>query len=307
MSRPSHIDLPVAFAVTPLPMQDSFVAALWQDADVVLGAAQTTQTCRAAQQAQQLTGVAAVAVGRLLTGAALLRFCTPRTGSMSLQTLTKGPLHQVFADVTAEGHLRGYSKGTGGAVLPLQRAQIAADVGPGLLSVLRVPEGQEFTRSTIAITAGELDTDLAMYATQSEQVRTLLVCNVLLGQGGEVQAAGGLVAQELPGARAGAMDALVKRLDPVAWLTQNLSPVDVLAAWESQARVLSTQPLRWQCRCSQARAEAAMATLSREDVQAMIEQNEVAHIDCEFCGRVYQVPQAVLVALLTQLPDDTVH
>ncbi len=288
-------------------MQDSFVAALWQDADIVLGAAQTTQTCSSAQQAQHLIGAAMVATGRLLTGVALLRFCTPRTGSMSLQALTGGALHQVFADITAEGHLRGYCKGTGGQVPALQRAHIAADLGAGLLSVLRVPDAQDFTRSTVAITAGEIDVDLAAYATESEQVRTLLVCDVLLNEAGAIQAAGGVVAQELPGARAGAMDSLVQRLDHVAWLRQGLRPEALLAAWEPQAKVLSTQPLTWRCRCSQARAEAAMATLSREDVQAMLDAGETAHIDCEFCGSIYPVSQATLIAMLEQPTEDIIH
>ena len=224
MLHVSHIDLSPGFAVTPVCMQDSFVAALWQDADIVLGAAQTTQTCRAAQQAQQLSGSGVVAAGRLLTGVALLRFCTPRTGSMSLQAVTKGGLHQVFADVTAEGYLRGFCKGTGGAVPPMQRAHLAAELGAGLLSVLRVPDNQDFTRSTVAITAGEIDLDLAAYATQSEQVQTLLVCDVLLNERGEVQFAGGVVAQELPSARAGAMDALVQSLDHVACCVRGLPP-----------------------------------------------------------------------------------
>ena len=81
-----------------------------------------------------------------------------------------------------------------------------------------------------------------------------------------------------------------------------------MTTWVPQAKLLSSQPLAWRCRCSQTRAEGAMATLSRQDVQAMIDAGEPAHVDCEFCGSVYTISQAALIALLAQhAEDDIVH
>lgn len=289
-------------------LADTFVAALWQEADIVVGAADTTLACREAQKAHGLVGSAAVALGRLLTGVALLRFCTPRQGSMSLQTLTDGRLHQVFADVTDAGHLRGYCKGVGvRTVVAGQRASVAADVGAGMLSVLRSQTGGDFTRSTTEMVSGEIDVDLASYATQSDQVATLLVADVLLDEAGHVVSAGGVVAQALPSADLQAVEQLRQRMAMVTWLQAAMSPQNVVRAWQPQAEVLHTQPLTWRCRCSQERAEGAIHTLSRDELAAMVSQGETADINCEFCGHSYSVSLQTLEAMLANRSSETMH
>lgn len=254
-----------------------------------MGAARTTEACRAAQQAHKLSGSAAVAMGRLLTSAALLRFATPRHGTLSLQVIGDGPLRQLFADVNERGHLRGYCKGPGTVMPSGVRGSIAADVGAGVLSVMRAQTPEEFTRSATALTSGEIDTDAESYAEQSEQVPTILACDVLLDQAGLISHAGGVIAQALPKSPPEQLAFLRSRLLLPSWLASSPEPGAWLLSWEDHAEFLVAQPLTWQCRCSQERAIAALKMLPAEERQAMIANAETANVDCEFCGTHYEI------------------
>ena len=273
---------------------DVFVPAIWRSAEVILAAARTTDICRAAQAAHGLQGTAAVALGRLLTSAALLRFITPRQGSMSLQVLADGGLRQLFADVNEHGHLRGYCKGAGSPVAAGVRASVSADVGSGMLSVMRAQTQEEFTRSATQLTQSEIDTDAEIYAHKSEQVPTVLTCDVLLDAQGHIAHAGGVIAQALPKSAPESLQLLRAGLAMPQWLVGSPEPGAWLLSWQKEAEFQTARPLKWQCRCSRERAVAAVQMLPADELSSMIAQAETAQVDCEFCGTHYSIEPAAL-------------
>jgi redox-regulated HSP33 family molecular chaperone len=83
--------------------------------------------------------------------------------------------------------------------------------------------------------------------------------------------------------------------DPAAIL-QELAPL---------AELKPSQRLAWKCRCSQDRAHAAAALLGSVELAQMVEQEETATVDCEFCGRAFYVTPEDLGKVIKVKPDLT--
>jgi molecular chaperone Hsp33 len=284
-------------------MADSFLPAVWHEHGIILGVACTSALCGTAQQLHQGSPGQTVALSRLLTCAALLRFITPRSGSLSLQTVSGGSIKQVYADITATGELRGYCRGVAPATVENAtdyHLRPAPLLGAGTLSVIRSQSTTQFSQSSVALCGSEIDTDVRHYAEQSEQVPTVLSCI-------EVAPAtyGGFIAQGLPGANLEVLAALHQIATPKL-LTKLFSetpqdPAAILTGLAPRVEQKPPQPLAWKCRCSQERACAAAALLGPAELAQMVKQEETATIHCEFCGQAFHVTPEELSKLIIAL------
>lgn len=52
--------------------------------------------------------------------------------------------------------------------------------------------------------------------------------------------------------------------------------------------VLDTLPTQFHCNCSKERVEKAVASVGREDLQAMIDDGEDIEVKCDFCNSTYK-------------------
>ncbi len=285
---------------------DVFLPALLRSARLSVGVATTTEVCRAAQAAHSLGPTAAIALGRLLTASALAGLIQPKAGGLSLQVLGQGRLGQAFADVTMEGHLRGYVRNSQLALpllpgeQPQGRRRIGHAVGTGMLSVIRLGEGSEFVQSTTELLSGEIDEDVEHFLQSSEQIATCLRCDVLLDEQERVRAAGGVLVQALPRADTTALADLRQAL-ATDQLTDAVSTTDgagILEQLLPGARsIAAPQPLAWQCRCSYERVLAALRTLATEELADAVEKAEAPTVTCDFCGKRFNVTSGELTAL----------
>ncbi len=280
---------------------DQFHPAIIRAAQLNLGVATTTRTCRNAQRAHSLAATSTIALGRLLTAAALTALVRDRSVTLSLQVLCKGRLNQVYADITPEGDARGYIKNAT-LSLPLfpeesvgGRRSIAPAVGGGVLSVIREPRYQEFTQSSTPLVSGEIDLDVAHFLHASDQVPTALACDVLLDESDAVASAGGIIVQAMPGADLDRLAELHRGLSDGGFATKlathDGNPLALLTELAPDAQPLEqVVPLRWKCRCSKDRVVSALHLLDALQLAEMVEQRETARVTCDFCGTVYAVP-----------------
>jgi molecular chaperone Hsp33 len=63
---------------------------------------------------------------------------------------------------------------------------------------------------------------------------------------------------------------------------------------------LGRQALRFHCRCDETLVLGALATLSRQDLQEMVDDGEGLEIDCDYCTKHYDIAIERLRALLTE-------
>ncbi len=245
-----------------------------------------------ARRRLDLSPVAAVALGRLLTGAVLLsRLSFKVPARLILEARGDGPAGTVRAEVEGGGALRGT---IGNPLLETPEAdkiRIADAIGKGFLHVTREREGKRYT-SRVALTTSEIGDDLAHYLEQSRQIRSAVLLGVLpkpLGIG----AAGGLVVEALPGTPDEDVSGLEANLAALEGVSRILEAKGVSGLVASVFRdfdveLLERQELEYRCRCRRERFLDALALLPQEDRDHLVEDGTEIETTCSFCGARYE-------------------
>jgi molecular chaperone Hsp33 len=282
--------------------REQFRLVVDKDASLAAGVAITTEVCRTAQRLHGLESTSCIALGRLLTAAALSGLINKTRGALSLQVVCEGRLGNLFADIDEAGHLRGYVKNpsfdvpvTSGSD-PAGRRNIDLGVRSGVLSVIRLGDDTRFHQSTTELVSGEIDLDVEHYLQSSDQIPTVMSCDVLLGPSAEVRLAGGIIVQALPGGDTERLEELRARVrrDFPSLLDLDGAAGDALALLgeilPSAREVENPVALEWRCRCSYERVRNALAVLDPAELAQMVDEKQPASVRCDFCSKSYVVP-----------------
>ncbi len=256
--------------------------------------------------------VATAALGRAIIGAGLLASSMKKDGRLSFHFKGDGPLGQVFAEGDADGSVRGFVVNPQ-ITLPSKNGKIdvGAGVGKGFLTVAtsHPSEKQPYTGS-VELQTGEIGDDIAYYLYQSQQVSSVVALGVFVEPDGKVSAAGGVIVQLLPGAAEKTIATLehrVKKMRSITEIILSFKP-DAIGPVHLAAEILEDFEFRkldhplvmnYSCHCSLTRVERALLLLGPVEIGALIEKNEPATVNCDFCGQRYSVSQDNLKLLLT--------
>lgn len=280
-------------------MRDTFQWTRSEGSNVIVAVALTTDVCRTAQSLHTLSTTPTVALGRLMTSAVLVGGARLPLSTTSIQVLSEGRLRQVFADVNEDGHIRGYIKENRFTVplLPNERSDgrrsVAAGIVGGRVSVIRYGASTHFTQSTVELSNGEIDADVERFLWVSDQIPTLLICDVILDSTGGVDVAGGILVQRMPDSDEEAFQALCGALTDRDWAARlREHPEDAAALLRQLVPRGSSnipKPLVFRCRCSYERVLVALQMLGPKDLAEMVDAGETPSVNCEFCGKTYVV------------------
>ncbi|GEM87449.1 Hsp33 family molecular chaperone HslO [Meiothermus granaticius] len=283
-------------------------------------AALTTDVVEEARLRHGLSPTPTAALGRAMTGALLLTFLLSKTPKerITLHFRGDGPLGGPIAEAAPDGLVRGYVKQPHlePPLRPDGKLNVGAAVGRGELKVDRLLSNQEIYQSSTELISGEIAEDLARYLWQSEQAPSAVLLGVRVYGQGEVQVAGGVAVQVLPGCP----DEVVRRLE--ANLLAHPSLTDLLlergleGSVEALMQGLGYQatdlkpvgyregyiPLQFGCRCTRERALNALVYFSPQERQEMIEQDGGAEVICHWCGDTYRITPDEIRSL-RELPE----
>jgi len=284
-------------------MRDRLVAATAADGTIALIAGITTDLVAETQARHELPPTAAVAVGRLVTAAALLGPNLKGRERISLQIASDGPIEGMIAEVmTLPDHavgVRGYARNPR-ADLPLTSEggfDVRRLVGRGKLQVTKSHEvGQPYV-GIVNLATSEIGGDVAAYFAYSEQVPSVVAVGVHLDAGG-VRAAGGVMAHVLPGAA----DETIGRLEENA---NRMDPVTVQLTQGGEAEALADAicaglPAKWigeydvlfACRCTREKVETALLGLGPDELLKIAREQPQTEATCEFCRRTWVLSSA---------------
>ena len=264
-------------------------------------AARTTTTVSNAQERHGCSPTVTAALGRLLTGAALMGTFLKGRERITLQMNGNGPVRALVAEVVAGGRVRGYPLHPR-ADLPLNalgKFDVAGVVGSGFLHVTRAFDtGMPYT-SAVPLATGEIGEDLAQYFAHSEQVASVVGVGVLANPQGVV-AAGGFLAHLLPGANEETIAILeenVRSLPHVSSLIrEGVTPEEIVAriAGKLSARVTQFTPISFACTCHRERVTKVLIGLGPAELDQMANAENETEVTCDFCGqRYYFSPQEI--------------
>jgi molecular chaperone Hsp33 len=279
-------------------MPDTIVTAAAIDSAIAVAAAITTSLVAEVRDRHDLWPTATAAVGRLTTGAALLAANLKGSERISLQIAGSGPLGNIAADAWLLDDntigARGYARNVQ-VELPTDargKFNVAAAVGTGSLQVTRSGEGGQPYVGVVPLASGEIAEDLAVYLAHSEQIPSIVALGVLANPNGVV-AAGGILAQVLPGADERALEALERRAMAMPPVTQQIAegadaPALLRAiAGDTQLRAHRTIAVRFACRCSRAKVESVLLGFGAEELVELTRERDRTEATCEYCKTAY--------------------
>lgn len=253
---------------------------------------------------QQTDFTATVALGRLVTGGALLSGLLKGSQRLALQIEGNGPIGKMGVEADAKGRLRGTIRQPVTGLPPRDnRFDVAGAVGKaGFLTVWKDLGLKQPYQSTVQLQTSEIAEDLAWYLTSSEQVPSSLGLGVELDSKGAVAIAAGFLIQALPPEDPEKIDALIERiraLPPVTTLLrQGQPPLEVLRKLFQTAdfSVRESQPLCFSCPCSRKAIADILVGLGTAELQSMAEQ-QTTTVRCEYCRKEYNFSAAELLTL----------
>jgi len=260
-------------------------------------------------------------VGRVVGEAAALAVLLGSTlkleGRFQLQTKTEGPLHMLVVDFDAPSNLRALARFDAAALARRIASGGEDDVlGEGTLA-FTIDPGGDLSRyqGVIALEGQGLEHAAHAYFERSEQIPTLV--RLAVGQSvtsrGVEWRAGGLLAQFLPDSpeRRRHVDfdpgdapegaAPEGPLDDDEWIeakaraatTEDHELIDPTLSSERLlfrlfnergVRVFKPTPLSDSCRCSAERIDAMLRSFSPEERSAMVGDDGMIGVTCEFCS-----------------------
>lgn len=258
----------------------------------------------------------------MLALTAMLSSMMKYDGVFSLQTKGDGPVGLMVADMTSEGHLRGYAgfdaakleaalAGDGGAP-DAGRPGVAELLGAGYLAfTMDQGPGTERYQGIVDLSGPALADCLQHYFRQSEQIQTGLI--VASGGTRGAWTSAGLILQRVPGQGAGqaaGSNAPAGPPDEDAWrramilqasctedelLDPELPVNDLLYRLfhEEGVRVFRRRPLDARCSCSRKRLEKTLRAMPRAEIEDLKLDGKVI-VTCEFCNRRYRFDGAAL-------------
>ena len=293
-------------------MKDYIVRATVGDGQIRAFAATTGNLVEEARKRHDTSPVATAALGRLLTAGAMMGgMMKNETDVLTLQIKGDGPLGGITVTADAKGDVKGYVDHPEAMMPPKNgKLDVGGAVGIGLLNVIKDMGLKEPYVGQTILETSEIAKDLTYYYMNSEQVPSSVGLGVLMNKDNTVKCAGGFIIQLMPFAEDATIDKLEENLKNVTSVTELLdhgcTPEGLLEALLGNLgiEVLDTLPTQFHCNCSKERVEKAVASVGREDLQAMIDDGEDIEVKCDFCNSTYKYTVDELKEILKESNEE---
>ncbi|MBB3114140.1 molecular chaperone Hsp33 [Paenibacillus phyllosphaerae] len=268
----------------------------------------TTELVRELQRRHQSLPTATAALGRTATAAAMMGAMLKGEEKLTIQVKGDGPMGQIVMDANAHGEVRGYADHP--QVQLASNAQNKLDVAgavgrDGFIHVLKDLGLKEPYRGSVPIISGELGEDFTYYFASSEQTPSVVGLGVLVDEYGQVLNAGGFIVQLLPGVSdedITRLEQAIANMPPLSsLLDQGETPEGVLGFLVGDdVQLMDELEIKFQCKCSKERVERTLISMGADELNAIIEEDGQAQVECHFCNESYVFDRAQLKVLLEQ-------
>ncbi len=275
--------------------RDRVVRALTEDTALRIAVVQNTRTVQTAQQRHGLSPLAAVFLGRALSGASLLASFLEGEERVSVEAMGNGVVGRVFAEAMQVGEARGYVEHPNASLdFGRENAGLRDGLGIGLLRVSKVLyHHREPVVGVVDLQEGDISTDIANYLIQSEQIRSAVLLDVDIDQDGKVAHSGGLLVQAMPKVDDERVEQVEQNIRELRNLTELWStgykPEEVVRmVADSPVNIASSSPIDFFCRCSIDRFKSALVTLGMDELSDMHAKDQ-RKLVCQYCNERYQL------------------
>ena len=277
-------------------MNDYIVRAVAADTQIRAFAAVTTEMVETARKHHNTSPVATAALGRLLTGGAMMGVMMKgEKDLLTLQIKADGPIEGITVTADSKGRVKGYV-GNPDVIIPansIGKLDVAGAVGHGILNVIKDMGMKEPYSGQVALQTGEIAEDLTYYFAVSEQVPSAVGLGVLMNKDNTVRQAGGFIVQIMPFAEEATIAKLEQNVQKIQSVTtlleQGHTPESLLEQVLDgfDIEINDTMPTEFYCNCSKSRVEKALISIGRKELNELIQEGKDVELNCHFCNTNY--------------------
>lgn len=240
--------------------------------------------------------VITAALGRLLTGAAMMGVMMKgEKDLLTLQIKCAGAAKGMTVTADSQGNVKGYPQVPDVMLPPNAKGKldVGGALGSGILSVIKDMGMKEPYVGQVALQTSEIAEDLTYYFATSEQVPSAVGLGVLMNKDNTVKQAGGFIVQLMPFTEDAVVEALEKKVAEITSVTELLergaTPETLLeqVLGEFGIEIMERMPARYHCDCSRERVTKALISIGVKDIQEMIEEQQPIEVNCQFCDQHY--------------------
>lgn len=277
-------------------MSDYIVRATAAGAQIRAFAATTRELTEYARAAHNTSPVMTAALGRLMTGAAMMgTMMKSDTDVTTLQIRGVGPAKGVTATANGKGEVNGYCMNPQTMLPPneLGKLDVGGAMGEGYLRVIKDLGLKDPYVGTIQLQTGEIAEDLTYYFATSEQVPSSVGLGVLMNKDNTVKQAGGFIIQVMPFVTDEVLDKLETKLQSIKSVTEILDAGNTpemmleMILGDLDLEITDTISTCFKCNCDKSRVEKALISLGRAELDDMIKEGKEIEIKCQICNKAY--------------------
>jgi molecular chaperone Hsp33 len=290
-------------------VKNYLVRCISQRGDVLGLACVTTGIVNEACRLHGTYVTASAALGRTLTGGALMGALLKNDQRLALKFEGNGPLKKIIVEADNEGNLRGFI-GVPEIDLPLNEGKIdvAGALGrAGFLTVMKDLGFEEPYRGIVQLRTSEIAEDLAYYFTESEQIPSAVGLGVFIEPDGSVSAAGGFLIQSLPPSNEEVVDTVIQHIDNMPALSSffrsGKTPEELLELLFEGIpfHILEKRNLTYRCTCNREIIKRVLMSLGRDEIESIARELGETEIFCEFCRTAYHFSRKELDHLIKEI------
>ena len=277
-------------------MEDYIVRATAANSSIRAFAMTSKGIVEEARQRHNTSPVVTAALGRLLTGGAMMGVMMKGDKDLlTVQIQSGGPMKGMTVTADSQGHVKGYPV-VADVMLPpnkQHKLDVGGAVGVGMMRVIKDMGLKEPYVGTTVLQTSEIAEDLTYYFAASEQVPSAVGLGVLMNKDNTVRQAGGFIVQVMPFAEEATIAKLEENVQKIQSVTtlleQGHTPESLLEQVLDgfDIEINDTIPTEFYCNCSKSRVERALISIGRKELNELIQDGKDVELNCHFCNQNY--------------------
>ena len=281
---------------------DRAIKGLAYEGKVSIVAAETTELVEYIRKLQDLTPTTTAVLGRVVTVSGMMGLTEikEKEDSITIQINGGGPVGSIVSVVKREDDksiIKSYIQNPN-VELPLnENGKIAVGQAVGSDGFLNIIRENEYTKKAyngvVPLVSGEIAEDFTEYFAKSQQKPTVLALGVLVNKNG-VKRSGGYMIQLMPDATDEEITKIEKALEKSETVSQMLDKdmsleeiARKVTGDENALFLINDLSIEFKCDCSKERFADGLASIGKEEINKIIEEDGKANTKCHFCQKEY--------------------
>ncbi|MDF2614688.1 MAG: Hsp33 family molecular chaperone HslO [Clostridia bacterium] len=289
-------------------MKDYIVRGTDKERNFRFFGANTKNMISIACEKHQTTPVVSAALGRTMTGAAMMaRMLKRDTDRVSVIIKGDGPIGGIVVEADGTGNVKGYPYNPSVDIpnKPNGKLDVSGAIGNAVMTVMKDLGLKEPYTGQVPMLSGEIAEDFTLYFADSEQTNSVVILGVLIDVDYSIKQAGGIIIQVLPNVADEAITELENKLSSFTSITKHLdenkSIEEIVSTLLEDIEIMEKTEVAFKCDCSKYRMERGLISIGKAELQEIADEEESVELVCHFCNQKYDFSKNEIENILSTL------